>query len=68
MMSYFTDQFPSICDRLEKELFKDPENSRVFPPDIFCRVGCKNIYKYNIQYILYISNNILNSNKYHVNI
>ncbi len=45
MMSYFTDQFPSICDRLEKELFKDPENSRVFPPDIFCRVGYKKIYK-----------------------
>ena len=65
MMSYFTEQFPSICDKLEKELFKDPDNSRVFPPDIFCQVryicilnikeiSKKSIYKFILSDCLFV--------------
>ena len=42
MMQYFQNQYPAICEKLEKDNFLDPDATYIQHPDIYSKVVYNN--------------------------
>ena len=49
MMQYFQNQYPAICEKLEKDNFLDPDATYIQHPDIYSKVVYIIILRSNIR-------------------